>query len=591
MHTPKVPARRHIYYRLFGYMRPYRSRFVLSTFCGLLVSGTTALSALLVQPMLDDIFVARDTTKLLILLAVIMLIFVVRGLSRFGHSYLMRSIGQCVIRDLRNRLFGHLLQMPLAYFHQYHTGVLLSRLTHDIAVMQLALSNTMNDVVRQGLTMLGLVGVVFYRDWFMATFAVLVLPLASLPIVYFGRKLRRLNRQAQESMGHLSALINEVLSGVKITKSFAREAHEYERFQQHNTAFYSVTMRQVQTAEISSPLMELLGVIGVALVVLYGGHQVIAGTLTPGAFFSFLTAALLLYEPLRRLSRINSTMQGALAAADRVFAVLDTPCETADNATKPPLPPIRHGLVFRDVCLRYRPTAPRILQGISLEVKAGEVVALAGTSGAGKTSLVDLIPRFYEPTSGCIMIDGTNIQEVSLASLRAQIGIVSQDIILFDDTVRRNILYGDLQASEEQLVEAARAAYAHEFITRLPHRYDTVIGERGVRLSGGEKQRLAIARALLKNPPILILDEATSSLDSESEQIVQYALDNLVKDRTTFVIAHRLSTVRHADHIVVLHRGTIVEMGHHDALLARQGYYYQLYKTQFQTQEPGRHLL
>jgi subfamily B ATP-binding cassette protein MsbA len=485
--------------------------------------------------------------------------------------------------------------MPLSYFHRHHTGALMSRLTNDITFMQRAVSGSINDVLKQGLTMLGLIGVAFYRDWFLASFAVLVLPLAAIPIVILGRKLRRLSRHAQATMATLSTLIEEVLSGIKVVKAFGRETYEQKRFQQGNADFYGVTMRSVQTEEMSSPVMELLAAIGVALVMFYGGRQVIQGVSTPGTFFSFLTAVLWLYEPMRKLSRVNSTLQGALAAADRVFAVLDQEGELAIAAGQPKLAPIQQHLVIRDVSMRYAPNTPFVLQNINLEVEAGEVVALVGFSGAGKTSLVDLLPRFYDPDGGVIMIDGVDIRQVSLASLRAQIGLVSQDIVLFDDTLRQNILYGNPQATEAQIMQAAQAAYAHDFIGRTRLGYDTVIGERGVRLSGGEKQRIAIARALLKNAPILILDEATSSLDSESEQMVQYALGNLMKDRTTFVIAHRLSTVRHADKIVVLHQGRVVESGHHSELLAQGGMYSRLYDLQFKGQEtdpqrPSGHL-
>lgn len=573
------------YRRLFSYIRPYRKRFLLSIVCGLLVSATTTLSALLVKPVLDDIFVARDARKLYLFPLLIIVIYVTRGLLHYGHAYLMRYIGQGVIRDIRNQLFTHLLHMPLAYFHRHHTGTLMSRLTNDITFMQRAVSSAVNDVLRQGLTMLGLIGVAFYRDWFLATFAVLVLPLAGIPIVLLGRQLRRLGGHAQSQMGMLSTLLEEVLSGIKIVKAFGREPYEQQRFQQRNAAFYKVTMRAVQTEEMSSPIMELCGAIGVALVVFYGGRQVVQGASTPGTFFSFLTAVLWLYEPMRKLSRVNSILQGALAAADRVFAVLDQKREPPTSASQAALPPIQHRLLIRDVSMRYAPHAPYVLQNVNLQVEAGEVVALVGFSGAGKTSLVDLLPRFYDPQQGAILIDEVDIRQVSLAALRAQIGIVSQDVILFDDTLRQNILYGNPQASEAQMMQAARAAYAHDFITRIPLGYETVIGERGVRLSGGEKQRLAIARALLKNAPILILDEATSALDSESEQMVQYALDNLMKDRTTFVIAHRLSTIRHADKIVVLHHGKVIETGRHSELLTRGGLYSRLYDLQFKEQE------
>jgi subfamily B ATP-binding cassette protein MsbA len=578
-----------IYRRLFVYVRPHRQRLLLSMFCGLLLSGTTTLTALLVKPILDEIFVRHDTTKLLFFPLLILVLYLARGLFQYGHSYLMHSVGQRVVRDMRQHLFDHLLSMPLSYFHRYHSGALLSRVTNDIMLVQSAVSGGINDALRHTLTMLGLMGVAFYRDWVLATFAVLVLPFAGLMIMQVGGKLRRLSRQAQEKIGALSALLEEVFSSMKVVKGFSREAYESERFRRRNTDYYSVTMRAVRADALSAPVIEFFGALGVAAVVFYGGHQVISGVTTPGTFFSFLTAVLMLYEPMRRLSRLNGTLQGALAAAARVFAVLDTAGEGAPEEDTSALPSISRNLVFTDVTMHYRPETPLVLRGLSLEVVAGEVVALVGVSGAGKTSLVDLIPRFHEPTSGRITIDDVDIRSISLASLRAQIGIVTQDIVLFDDTLRQNILYGNLDASEAQMLAAARAAYAHDFIMHMPQGYDTIVGERGVRLSGGEKQRIAIARALLKNPPILILDEATSSLDSASEQMVQYALQNLMKDRTTLVVAHRLSTVQHADKIVVLHAGTIVEVGRHDELLARGGHYRRLYDLQFRGQEHRRH--
>jgi subfamily B ATP-binding cassette protein MsbA len=578
-------ARMGTYRRLFGYVRPYRSWLLWSVLCGILLSGTTALAALLVKPVLDQIFVERDTTKLLLFPLVIVLLYVVRGLLSYGHSYLMRAIGQGIIRDMRDQLFAHVQGMPLSYLHEHHTGTWMSRMINDIALIERAVTSAVNDLLRQGLTMLGLIGVAFYRDWLLTTYAILVLPLATLLIMQLAQRLRVLNRRAQEQLEMLSTILAEVFSSLTIIKGFGREAYEHERFRRRNAAYYGVTMRAARADEIGSPLMECLGAVGVAVVVWYGGHQVITGVTTPGTFFSFLTAIFMLYEPMRKLSRVNNIIQSALAAAERTFAVLDTPDEWVDEAPKPALPQLQHRLLFTAVSLRYRPHGPLVLRGLNLDVEAGEVVALVGASGAGKTSLVHLLPRFYEPTSGCISIDGVDIRSISLTSLRAHIGIVSQDVVLFDDTLWQNIRYGNLHASDMQVQEAARAAYAHDFIMHMSQGYDTVIGERGVRLSGGEKQRIAIARALLRNAPILILDEATSSLDSASEQVVQYALANLMKDRTTFVIAHRLSTVRHASKIVVMHEGTIVEVGPHDALLAKDGYYSQLYHLQFKNQE------
>jgi subfamily B ATP-binding cassette protein MsbA len=576
-----------LYRRIFAYARPYYRRLFLSILCGALLSGTTTVLAILVKPVLDDIFVQRDTTKLFFFPVVILLVYGVRGVLQYGHSYLMLSAGQRIIRDMRNTLFRHLEHMPLVYFHHHHTGVLMSRILHDIKAMEGAVTSVVSDTIRQSLTMLGLVCVAFYRDWKLATFAMLVLPLTSVLVIRLGRRLRQLSWRVQEKMGLLSAFLEEVFSGIKIVKGFGREAYEGTRFRHRNAEYYRLVMRVIQTEELSAPVIECIGALGIAGVVFYGGQQVIAGATTPGTFFSFLTAVIMLYEPMRKLGRVNSVVQRALAAAERVFTVLDTPAEHPEDTDKPALPRITRHLTFTQVSMCYRPNTPLVLRDLTLTVKAGEVVALVGFSGAGKTSLVHLIPRFYEPAGGHIRIDGVDIRDVSLASLRAQIGMVSQDIVLFDDTIWQNIRYGNLDATEAQIVEAARAAYAHDFIIHTPNGYETVIGERGMRLSGGEKQRIAIARALLRNPAILILDEATSSLDSASEQIVQYALENLMKDRTTFVIAHRLSTVRHADTIVVLHDGTIAEIGRHQELLAREGLYSRLYKIQFEGQEQG----
>jgi subfamily B ATP-binding cassette protein MsbA len=576
------------YRRLFAYVVPYRSHLAISILFGLMVSGITTAAALLVKPVLDDIFIERDMAKLYFFPFLIVLLYTARGLCDYVHSYLIQSIGQRVIRDVRNQLFAHMQSLPLSYFHRHHTGTLMSRITHDITLMQGTVSGAVNTLLRQGVTMAGLIGVAFYRDWFLASCAIIVLPLASILVVQIGRRLRRFSRLAQEQMGQLSTLLEEVFSSIAIVKGFGRETYESERFRGRNASYYRLMMRAVRTSELGSPIMEGLGALGVAAVVFYGGQQVIAGTTTPGTFFSFLTAILMLYEPMRKLARVNSTLQNAMAASERVFAVLDTPGEYEGEQDKPVLPALRQQLAFTDVSLRYQSDGPLVLQDINLQVRAGEVVALVGVSGAGKTSLVQLVPRFFEPTHGRITIDGIDIRHVSLASLRAQIGFVSQDILLFDDTLRHNILYGNLNASEQQMLAAAEAAYVHDFVMHLQDGYDTVIGERGVKLSGGEKQRLAIARAVLRNAPILILDEATSALDSASEQMVQQALVHLMKDRTTFVIAHRLSTIRHADTIVVLHEGRIVETGDHETLLTRGGPYSRLYDLQFKAQERAR---
>lgn len=577
------------YRRLFAYITPYRMRLAVSIVAGLLVSGLTALAALLVKPILDDIFVRQDTAKLYFFPLLIVGVYAVRGLCHYVQAYCIRLMGQRVIRDIRDELFAHMQRLPLAYFHAHHTGVLMSRMTHDISLIELAVSTAVDSLLRQSATMLALIAVAVYRDWFLATCAILVLPLASFCVVEIGRRLRRLSRRSQEEMGRLSALLEEVLSSIAVVKGFGRERYESERFQARNAAYYELMIRSIRVGELGSPIMEGLGALGVAAVVFYGGQQVIAGTTTPGTFFSFLTAILMLYEPLRKLSRVNSTLQGAVAAAERVFTLLDTPSEVAGEAGKPVLAPLRQELVFTDVALRYQAESALVLRDINLRVRAGEVVALVGMSGAGKSSLVQLLPRFFEPSQGRITIDGVDISQVSLTSLRDQIGLVSQDVVLFDDTLRHNIRYGRLDATECQIQAAAEAAYVHDFAMHWPDGYDALIGERGVKLSGGEKQRVAIARAVLRNAPILILDEATSALDSASEQVVQQALLHLMKDRTTFVIAHRLSTIRHADKIIVLHGGRIVESGSHEALLGCGGHYSRLYELQFKTQEALDH--
>ena len=573
------------YRRLLTYVLPYRRRLAAAILCSVAVSATTGYAALLVKPILDEIFLARDTSRLVLFPLLVMLLYIARGFLLYGQAYLMRSVGQRVIRDLRQEMFSHLQGLPMTYFNRQHTGVLMSQIMHDVTLIERAVTEAVSTGLRQGLTLLALIGVAVYRDWVLATWALLVLPFAWLCIVQLGRALRRLSRRAQEHVGALNALVAEVLGNIRVVKGFGRERYEEARFRRGNEAYYGVMMRSVRTDEMRSPIMEFLAAVGVAAVIWYGGSQVVAGTTTPGTFFSFLTAIFMIYEPVRRLSRINNTIQTALAAAARVFGLLDTPGEAVQGDGKPALPPMRRGLAFNGVSMRYDPAGAPALDNVSLEVPAGSVVALVGASGAGKTTLVHLIPRFYEPEQGCITIDGQDIRDVSLASLRAQVGIVSQDVALFDDTVRRNILYGDPQAGEDRVMTAARAAFAHDFVMQLPEGYDTRVGEGGVKFSGGEKQRLAIARALLRDAPILILDEATSALDSASERMVQQALENLLKDRTTFVIAHRLSTVRHADLIVVLHEGRIVEQGCHDDLLAASGPYRRLYDLQFRTQE------
>jgi subfamily B ATP-binding cassette protein MsbA len=565
--------------RLLALVKPYWFRLAVAMVCMAVVAGTTSLMAFLVKPVLDEIFFKRNLATLNLLPPFIVLLYVVKGGFGYGQSYLMSFVGQRIVANLREQLYGHLQKLSLSYFDRTPTGLLMSRIMNDVNQIQGAVSSAVTGILKDVFTILGLVGVIFYRDWQLATLAILVLPLAVLPIVKFGRKLRRISTQSQKTMADISIHLHETLAGNRIVKAFGMEDREIERFRNRNRTFFQLTMKDVSVKAMSSPIMEFLGGIGIAAIIWYGGYNVIRGTSTPGTFFSFLTALLMLYEPIKHLSGVNNTIQQGLAAAVRVFEILDLEPDIQDRPEARVLPAVREGLVFEHVSFRY--DRDWVLRDINLEVRAGEVLAIVGASGGGKTTLVNLLPRFYEATEGEIRIDGRPLKEVTLASLRSRIGIVTQQTILFNDTVRNNIRYGSPDKGEAEVRQAAQAAFAADFIDRLPEKMETIIGEQGVRLSGGERQRISIARALLKDAPILILDEATSSLDSDSEAEVQRALENLMRGRTTLVIAHRFSTIRNADRILVMSGGRIVEQGKHEELWERNGEYRRLYEIQF----------
>ncbi len=545
----------------------------------LVVGASAAAAAFLVKPALDEIFLNKNADMLMLIPIAIVVIYFLKGVCSYGQTVLMSYIGQRVITDLRAELYNHIQRQALSFFTRNPTGILMSRITNDVGLIQGAVSEAVTSLLKDSFTLVCLVFVIFYRDWQLAIVAMVVFPLTIYPIAKFGEKMRKIATSTQVTMGSLTTLLHETISGTRIVKAFGMEDYENKRFGKENERLFKLTMKSVSVRAISSPFMEFLGGIGIAAIVLYGGYQVIKGASTPGTFFSFLTALIMLYEPVKRLTNVNNTIQQGIAAAIRVFDVMDIVPEIKDKKDAVVLPPISSNIDIRNVSFSYE-DAP-VLKNINLGIKAGEAVAFVGMSGGGKTTLVNLIPRFYDVTEGKIFMDGRDIRDVTLKSLRDQIGIVTQQTILFNDTVRNNIAYGDIGKSDEDIIEAAKAANAHDFIVNMPDGYDTVIGEQGAKLSGGERQRISIARALLKDAPILILDEATSSLDTEAEIEVQDALETLMKGRTTLVIAHRLSTIRNADRILVIVNGEIVEEGTHESLLAKEGEYFKLYNMQF----------
>jgi ATP-binding cassette, subfamily B, bacterial MsbA len=573
-----------IFKRLLQLARPHTTKFGIAMVCMLVVGATTSALAFLVKPTLDEIFLKRNAEMLKWIPLAVVGIYLLKGTCNYTQTVLMNFIGQRVVADLRATLYRKIQTQSLAFFTRNPTGTLMSRITNDVTYVQGAVSDAVTALLKDSFTLLGLVFVIFYRDWQLAIIAMLVFPLAVYPIAKFGQKMRQIATRTQVTLGSLTTLLQETISGTRIVKAFSMEEYENKRFSGENERLFRLNLKAVSINAVSSPLMEFLGGLGISAIIFYGGYQVIQGHSTPGTFFSFLTALIMLYEPVKRLTNVNNTIQQGIAGAERVFGIIDLVPEIGNRPEALPLPRIAEQIEIRDVTFRYEEEP--VLRHINLTIRAGEVVAFVGMSGGGKTTLVNLIPRFYDVSEGAILIDGRDIRDVTVESLRGQIAIVTQQTILFNDTVRNNIAYGDIERTEEEITAAAKAANAHDFIRRLPKGYDTLIGEQGTKLSGGERQRISIARALLKDAPILILDEATSSLDSEAEIEVQEALENLMKGRTTLVIAHRLSTIRNADRIIVLVNGEIREEGTHEYLLACQGEYCRLYHMQFK--ENGR---
>ena len=568
------------YKRLLAYMQPYAKKFALAVLCIILASSANLYVPWIIKDMIDDVLADKNMALLNAICVGIVVIFFLRGIFYFGQSYLVSYIGQKVIIDVREVMFRKFQRMPLAYYDRHQTGEIMSYVTNDVAAIQAALVDNLIDMVTEGCILVGSLVLMFYLDWKLSLLTLVVIPMVGQAMKIFGRKIKKSSGVIQARLAEITALLQESFAATRVVKSFVREDYEIDRFVNCNNRNFDAVMKNVQQTSMLTPTVEFLAAIAVTFIVWFGGYEVVNGDITAGAFVAFLTYAVNLANPVKRLSRIYGNLQKAMAAVDRVFSVVDLKESITDQPGAQPLPPVEGHVRFENVTFSYK-EGHAALSGVTLDAAPGEMVAFVGPSGAGKSTIANLIPRFYEVDSGTILIDGHDIRDVTLASLRGQIGLVPQETMLFSTTIRENIRYGRLDATDAEIEEAARAANAHNFM-ELERGYDTQIGERGVSISGGQRQRIAIARAILKDPRILILDEATSALDTESEKIVQAALDRLMVGRTSFVIAHRLSTIFNADRIYVIDAGHIVEQGTHEELLAKGGLYRHLYDIQFQ---------
>ena len=567
--------------RLVGdHIRPHISLLVAAVTLMAVVAATTAALAFLMETILDDVFTSRDRSSLYAAAAVVMGVFVLKGLATYGQNVLVSFVGQRILADLQKRMFAHLLRADLAYFHSQPTGGLISRFINDVEKMRGTVASVLTAIGRDSLTIIFLVGVMFYQDWLLTLASFFAFPTAILPLVNIGKRIRKVSANTQQELGQFTTLLNEVFQGARHVKAYGMEAFERDRAGAVIEQIFALVFRAARTKAAAYPIMETLGGTAIVVVICYGGWQVIEGTRSTGTFFSFVTALLLAYDPVKKLVNLNAQLQEGLAAAERVFDILDVEPTITDRPNAKRVDAAKGDVSLENVDFSYADGKP-VLQGVSLSVEAGKTVALVGQSGAGKSTILNLIPRFFDTNAGRVTLDGVDVRDLKIASLRAQIALVSQDVTLFDDTIEANIAYGRAGASPEEIRQAARNAAADTFIEAMPKGYETTVGEHGVKLSGGQRQRIAIARAMLKNAPVLLLDEATSSLDTESERAVQKALAELMRGRTTIVIAHRLSTIQSADMIHVVDAGRIVESGRHQELLACGGTYANLYQLQF----------
>lgn len=568
------------YKRLILFIKPYWKRLLLAIVCIIMSAAANLYVPWIIKDMIDKVLMERDMVLLNLIAVGIVVVFFFRGIFFYGQSYLVSYIAQRVIIDVREKLYVKFQKLQLAYYEKKQTGTIMSYITNDVAALQAALVDSLIELVTESSILVGSLVMMFYLDWKLSLVTLIVVPLIGQAMKIFGRKLKKSGSLIQERTAEITSLLQETISGVRVVKSFAREDYEIDRFQKQNDLNFKANMKSVQLSSLLTPTVEFLAAVIVTVILWFGGYQVVSGALTAGALIAFLTYAVNLANPVKRISRVYGTINKAMAAAERVFDVLDTQEDLRDKPEAKELPKISGKVKFDHVSFGYK-DGVNVLHDLSLIANPGQVIAFVGPSGAGKSTIANLIPRFYDVTEGAITIDDIDIRDVTIKSLREQIGVVPQETMLFSGTIKENIRYGRLDATDEEIIEAAKAANAHNFIMNLSDGYDTKIGERGVTLSGGQRQRMAIARAILKNPRILILDEATSALDTESEEIVQEALDKLMVGRTSFVIAHRLSTIVHADKIIVLDNGRVQEMGTHQELMQTGGLYSHLYNIQF----------
>lgn len=573
-----------LYLRILSYIKPYMHRLLFAMVCTIMAAAGNLYIPWIIKDMIDEVLADKNGTMLNWIAASIIAIFVVRGLFWYGQNYLMSYVGQSVIIDIRAAVFKKLQRLSVSFYDKNKTGTIMSYVTNDVNALQSAMVENTIEMITEGFILIGSVVAMIYLDWRLTLFTVCTFPVVLWFMEFFGKKIRKTGGRIQECTADITSVLQESVASARVIKSFVREDYEVDRFDVENRANFRANMKNAQLMATLTPVVELVAAIGVTMIIWYGGNNVINGTITAGSLVAFLTYAVNISNPIKRLTRVIGNIQKALAAAQRVFMIIDMPEEIAESRDAKQLPEVSGKVEFKNVSFAYDDKG-NVITDLSFSVKPGEVIAIVGPSGAGKSTIANLLPRFYDVNKGDIKIDGHSVREVTLDSLREQVGIVPQETMLFNGSVYNNILYGRLDATKEEIEAAAKAANAHDFIMQLTDGYETKLGDRGVNLSGGQRQRIAIARAILKNPRILILDEATSALDTESERVVQEALDRLMVGRTSFVIAHRLSTVKNADKILVLEKGNLVESGTHDELLALDGLYAHLYKIQYRNKE------